>query len=516
MKKVINFLSLTIVTLALSFPVLAQDQLTTSVSLKGKRLLSGSVEVAVNLLETEPLSQGCAVKLFAGPSKSKIDSLAKAYQIDSNRVFGNTTLITEINNVPAPGKKVFFKAAVECDGLILQSNLVSYKIKKSKKKRKFKKLSFQNKVKQERLLSKVFTKPFFSTLKFRQPTSIAKVPQNDKRYFVTEKLGGVYLAGVAPDGVEEAIKVIDLTEKVGKALEEGVLNAVVDPAFPERKYLYLFYTNTVSKEIVISRFTIITGEGGLIVGIEEGSEQVVFSTKQHTTIHHGGGLAFGPDGYLYASIGDGGPGGDPEKRAQNLELIDGAVIRIDVSELPYKIPADNPFVNDENAKNEIYAYGLRNPWRFSFDRVGNDLWLADVGESSFEEINKIVAGGNYGWSTKEGTSCSKGFKKKECRSKKLKSPIYQYDRSVGSSITGGYVYRGKEVPLLDGSYVFGDFVTGTLYTLDSFSSKKAGTLVNELGDTDLFISSFGETNSGEILIVSYGDGMIYRLIQATK
>ena len=249
-----------------------------------------------------------------------------------------------------------------------------------------------------------------------------------------------------------------------------------------------------------------TGKG------ETTSEQILLEIDQPFSNHNGGHIAFGPDGYLYIAVGDGGKANDPYNNGQNLSTLLGSILRIDVSRVDsengYKVPPDNPFVNiDGNAKTEIWAYGLRNPWRFSFDRDTGDLWAGDVGQNRFEEIDLIKIGGNYGWKIMEGLSCFP--RGKQCDSSGILSPVIEYGRADGCSVTGGYVYRGKRLPSLFGAYIYGDFCTGNIWAF-----RYDGTSVTEhlkLVDSNLRISSFAEDRDGEIYIVSYTKG-IYRLV----
>ena len=225
--------------------------------------------------------------------------------------------------------------------------------------------------------------------------------------------------------------------------------------------------------------------------------------------HNGGMVAFGPDGYLYIGRGDGGSRGDPQNRGQNPHELLGKVLRIDVDhERPFAVPSDNPFVKG-GGRPEVYAFGLRNPWRFSFDRATGELWLADVGQYKWEEVNVIQRGGNYGWSIMEGNHC---FKPEDrCPREGLLLSVAEYGHDKGRcSITGGYVYRGKRLPVLGGTYVFGDFCSGELFALPAQSERDVLREPRLLTKTDLRISSFGEDEAGELYVIDHGGG-VYRL-----
>jgi hypothetical protein len=246
------------------------------------------------------------------------------------------------------------------------------------------------------------------------------------------------------------------------------------------------------------------------------SEKIILQVAQPYSNHNGGQLQFGPDGYLYIAMGDGGGAGDPQGNAQNQSTLLGAILRLDVdtsdSGLNYSIPEDNPFAgNTEGYREEIYAYGLRNPWRFSFDNATGDLWAADVGQNAIEEIDIIEAGGNYGWNIKEGTSCYNPAV--GCNSSGLIDPVFEYDHSLGRSITGGFVYRGQNTPALTGLYIYADYISGRIWSLNY----STGAVVEnkELFDTNLFISSFGIDDQNELYFLAF-DGEVYAIQQETQ
>jgi glucose/arabinose dehydrogenase len=242
------------------------------------------------------------------------------------------------------------------------------------------------------------------------------------------------------------------------------------------------------------------------------SEVIIMEVEQPYSNHNAGQLAFGPDGYLYVALGDGGSAGDPLGNGQNLTTLLGSILRIDVNGLSgpgdYGIPADNPFVGVEGAREEIWAYGLRNPWRFSFDLQTGLLWAGDVGQSSWEEIDIITKGANYGWNIMEGSHCYSPAT--GCNQSELTLPVVEYDHSQGCSVTGGYVYRGDQIASFQGYYIYGDYCSGNIWAL-----AYDGSVVTEnilLVDSGLSITSFGEDLAGNLYILDRQGG-VYTLVE---
>ena len=300
---------------------------------------------------------------------------------------------------------------------------------------------------------------------------------------------------------------LDIRDRVSdRGNEEGLLGLAFDPDYGNNGYFYVYYSAASPRRSVIARYHAPPGTGR----VDPSTEKIIMQIGQPFSNHNGGQVTFGPDGYLYVGIGDGGSGGDPRGHGQNLGTLLGTILRIDVSALDetgsYAVPPDNPFVGVEGARPEIWAYGLRNPWRFSFDRETGDLWTGDVGQNKLEEIDVIRPGANYGWNVMEGTSC---FRNAGCDSDKLEPPVAEYGRDDGCSVTGGYVYRGSRIPSLVGAYVYGDFCTGRIWALRYDGSRV--TEQAEIADTDLQISSFAEGPDGEVYILSF-TGEIARLV----
>ena len=307
--------------------------------------------------------------------------------------------------------------------------------------------------------------------------------------------------------VELAQTFLDIRNLVSDAgNEEGLLGLAFDPAYIENGYFYVYYSAAEPRRSVISRFSVTSSDPNRA---DHSSELVILEVEQPYSNHNGGHLAFAPDGMLYVGLGDGGAAGDPQDNGQDLSTLLGSILRIDVSRLDgvggYAIPEDNPFAKSEgSARGEIWAYGLRNPWRFSFDRETGNLWAADVGQDLYEEVDIVRPGLNYGWNVMEGAHC---FRQANCDAQGLEMPVTEYDHNDGCSVTGGHVYRGERLPTLYGAYVYGDFCSGKIWAL-----RVDGRVVTEkmeIADTDLSISSFGEDASGEIYILTF-EGAIYR------
>ncbi|NQW24232.1 MAG: PQQ-dependent sugar dehydrogenase [SAR202 cluster bacterium] len=334
--------------------------------------------------------------------------------------------------------------------------------------------------------------------------------RTDGRFFVTEQSGRV-MTFPREASPTEATVFLDIQDRVSDAgNEEGLLGLALDPAFARNGHFYIYYSADNPRRSLISRFTA-TVPNPTTAGL--GSELIVMEIPQPFENHNGGQLAFGPDGMLYISLGDGGLGGDPQGNGQDLSTLLGSILRIDVSELgqdgKYRIPPDNPFVDVPDAKGEIWAYGFRNPWRFSFDRQSGDLWVGDVGQNSYEEVNLVVRGGNYGWNILEGAHCyasSAG-----CDGSGTILPVNEYGANKGCSVIGGYVYRGESIPSLAGTYLYADFCSGDIYGI----RVDGGKVVEHelLVDSSLRITSFAEAENGEIYVLSL-DGGIFEFLRA--
>jgi glucose/arabinose dehydrogenase len=285
----------------------------------------------------------------------------------------------------------------------------------------------------------------------------------------------------------------------------GLLGLTFHPDFQTNGFFFVDYTADNPRRTVIARYQVNAFDPNQ-ANVSTGT--IILEVDQPYTNHNGGQIAFGADGYLYIAMGDGGSGGDPLGHGQNRSTLLGSLLRIDVDSQTagrnYSIPIDNPFAgNSMGYAEEIFAYGLRNPWRFSFDSETGNLWLADVGQNEIEEIDVIRNGGNYGWNLKEGTQC---YAVSECDGFGLIDPIWEYNHGLGRSITGGYIYRGSRLPALYGNFLYGDFVSGRIWSLEYDGIGLTNN--TELFDTSLSISSFGVDESGEVYVLSY-DGTVY-------
>ena len=353
----------------------------------------------------------------------------------------------------------------------------------------------------------------FSGLTFDLPVFLAAIPDEDQ-LVVVEQEGRVY---AFENHSEVAAKkaVLDLSDVVlfeGGYDEQGLLGFVFDPKFSTNRYVYVHYSAANPRRSVISRFRwdVATDR------IEPDTEKQLLWVTQPYANHNGGMLAFGPlDGFLHIAFGDGGSGGDPDGNGQNGMTLLGTILRIDVHpqdpDDAYDIPLDNPFRNNNGVRDEIYAMGLRNPWRFSFDRQTGNLWAGDVGQNRLEEIDIVEAGGNYGWCAFEGTERYAGCSTSLPDSSFI-PPVHEYGRTEGSSITGGYVYRGTLMPSLFGTYIYGDFVSGSVWSLGYSGSS---VLFNEAIATTNQLASFGEGNDGELFLLARS-GEIYRLEESSS
>jgi len=291
--------------------------------------------------------------------------------------------------------------------------------------------------------------------------------------------------------------------------EQGLLGLAFHPSYSTNRRFFVYYTRAADGTIVIAEYAASSSNPQ----VADVTERVLLTIPHPSFSNHNGGmLAFGPDGYLYIGVGDGGSANDPPNNAQNRNVLLGKLLRIDVDRpsgtLPYAIPSSNPFLGSIDGRDEIFAYGLRNPWRFAFDRLTNQLWVADVGQGDREEVNTpIQHGGNYGWRVYEGSACT-NTDRTLCVPSNYLFPVFDYGHTGGRcSITGGYVYRGSRSSLPAGLYVYGDFCSGEILTWN-------GAAQQVLLDTSLSISSFGEDDDGEIYLVSL-NGVVSRIAAAS-
>lgn len=344
---------------------------------------------------------------------------------------------------------------------------------------------------------------------FNQPVDITHANDGTGVLYVAEKPGTVRMI-VESERVEQPF--LDISDRVGSSgYEQGLLGIAFPPDYADSRVFYAYYTNH-RDYTVVSRFNVADNNIA-----DPDSEQVILEQEQPYANHNGGQIRFGPDGYLYIALGDGGSGGDPLGAGQRLDTWLGKILRIDVDPnfVPegerYAIPEDNPFVDDDAALSEIYAYGLRNPWRFSFDAETGDMLIADVGQNMIEEINLLTVGTdealNFGWNTMEGSSC---FLEANCDTSGLTMPILEYPHSDNScSVTGGAVYYGANLPDLYGTYIFGDFCSGHVW--QGTRGDDGTWTMSQPVLSGLAISSFGVDEQGEVYVVDLNTGVVYRL-----
>ncbi|HWQ29069.1 MAG TPA: PQQ-dependent sugar dehydrogenase, partial [Dehalococcoidia bacterium] len=345
--------------------------------------------------------------------------------------------------------------------------------------------------------------PAIPAATFPSMLAFAVYPGRPGEAVVATQTGQLWVVPLSGDGPARLFG--DVSDRLipNPGSEEGLLGLAFSPSFERDGLVYLYYSAGPPRRSVLSRFRVVSGV------IDPASEQALLEIPQPFANHNGGQIAFGPDGYLYVALGDGGSGGDPLGNAQNLGELLGSILRIDVSgPTGYSVPSDNPFVGVEGARPEIYAYGLRNPWRFSFDRKTGALWAGDVGQNRWEEVDRIVAGGNYGWNIMEGPEC---FRAATCDRTGLMLPRAWYGREAGAcAVIGGYVYRGRAMPELDGWYVYGDFCNGRVWAVNTADDTTPPVLLAETGHA---ISSFGELPDGELVALTF-DRAVFRLERA--
>jgi glucose/arabinose dehydrogenase len=348
----------------------------------------------------------------------------------------------------------------------------------------------------------------FPSLRFTRPVDLQHADDGSDRLFVVEQ-DGVIRVFANDSATTSADVFLDIEDRVRCCGEEGLLGLAFHPNFADNGFFYVYYSASGPRRSVVARYRVDPADPNQA---DRDSEVVVLEVAQPFGNHNAGQLAFGPDGFLYVALGDGGSGGDPQGNGQNRRTLLGSILRLDVdhpsNDRAYGIPADNPFAgNTAGFREEIYAYGLRNPWRFSFDPDTGRLWAGDVGQGRFEEIDLIENGGNYGWNTMEGFHCfqpSSG-----CDQAGLVLPVTEYSHSQGQSVTGGYVYRGANVPELNGRYIYADYGSGRIWALVYDGQEVVQN--DELLDTSLGIAAFGVDQDNELYICSY-DGRIYRFV----
>jgi glucose/arabinose dehydrogenase len=333
-------------------------------------------------------------------------------------------------------------------------------------------------------------------------------PIGDARLFIVEQPGRIR---IMKGGQLLATPFLDISSRVAYGGERGLLSMAFDPGYAANGFFYVYFTNT-NGDIAIERYG---GTPGADIASATPTP-VITIPHPGASNHNGGLLTFGPDGYFYLGTGDGGLGGDPSGNAQSLNVLLGKLLRLDVRTLPYTIPPSNPFANQTGRRGEIWAYGLRNPWRYAFDRhpvaPGADLYIADVGQDLYEEIDvaaSTAAGLNYGWNIMEGAHCYPSTA--ACARTNLQLPALEYDHTRGCSIIGGFVYRGAALPEVNGHYFYSDYCTGFLASLTGNAASGFTSREWSVGRVDTVLS-FGEDGAGELYMLS-GNGTVYRIVR---
>ena len=347
-------------------------------------------------------------------------------------------------------------------------------------------------------------RPILGGHQFHQPIEMLELP--DGSLLVAEQRGYI-TRFVHEDGEVRQSGILDLTESITFRGEQGLLSMALHPSYRDNPYLYVYYSPRDASITRLSRFRIVQGAA------LTASELVIIEVPQPYSNHNGGAVRFGPDGMLYLGLGDGGAANDPQGHGQNRDTLLGTIIRIDVNDIdvstPYRIPTDNPFLGVAGVRPEIWAYGLRNPWRMAFDPPSGLLWVGDVGQDRVEEIAIVQAGDNHGWNVFEGDECFRS--EDDCAAlSDAVAPVGTYGHDEGCSVTGGTVYRGEALPHLVGAYIFGDYCSGTIWALWPDDSAETGWLRHVLLETDALIASFAIDNVGEIHVLAF-NGPILKL-----
>jgi glucose/arabinose dehydrogenase len=345
----------------------------------------------------------------------------------------------------------------------------------------------------------------FPNVELRRPVQVVQAPGEPNNLYVVEQAGRILRLDQNNNQVKSGAVFLDMRKEVNsKNNEEGLLSICFHPQYADNGFVYLYYSATNPRRSILSQFRV--SDDRKTIDID--SEKKILEVDQPYSNHNGGTVLFGPDGMLYLSLGDGGAANDPHGHGQNVGTLLASILRIDVAHVtkdsPYTIPSDNPFVSTKGARKEIWAYGLRNVWRMSFDRETKLLWAGDVGQDQFEEIDVIVKGGNYGWNMREGLHPFSSGLKGEFGDAYI-DPVFEYSHTDGVSVTGGYVYRGTKYPELQGIYFFADYGYGIIWGARCQDSKLGvpRKLIHRSGN---LWSSFGEMLNGELVLCSFDGG----------
>jgi glucose/arabinose dehydrogenase len=350
------------------------------------------------------------------------------------------------------------------------------------------------------------------------PVTVSNAGDGTGRLFIVEQEG---LIRILIGGTVLPTPFLDISDLVSCCGEQGLLGLAFHPDYTANGFFYVNYTNNAG-DTVVARYTVSASDPNIA---DPDSAQTVLTQDQPFSNHNGGQLAFGPDGYLYIALGDGGSGGDPQDNGQNLNTWLGKILRVDINgdDFPgdpdrnYAVPLDNPFVGDPDALDEIWAYGVRNPWRCTFDRVTGDFFIADVGQGTREEIDfqpaESSGGENYGWDVLEGTFCHEDIPQGSCNqflNGGSTLPVLEYNHTFGCAVTGGYRYRGQLYPQLDGVYFYSDLCSGTIW--GAIQDKQGRWISQDLLDSGLTVTTFGEDEAGEVYVADYSSGVLYQVV----
>ena len=349
---------------------------------------------------------------------------------------------------------------------------------------------------------------------FVQPVHVSHADDGSGRIFVVEQAGRIR---ILDNGFVLPSPFLDISPNVVCCGEQGLLSVAFPPGFASKGYFYVNYTGipvapAVVAPTVIARYRVSADNANVA---DPASEEMILTIPQPYANHNGGQLAFGPDGYLYVGMGDGGSGGDPLNNGQTPGTLLGKLLRIDVEAgvVPYGIPSTNPFLGMAGYREEIWALGLRNPWRFSFDRLTGDLYIGDVGQGAVEEVDVQPAGSpggqNYGWNIMEGGGC---YNSAACNTAGLTLPIATYDHSQGCSVTGGAVYRGTALPALQGIYFYGDYCSGRIWGLRMGDAGWETAVLPVPGALPMNITTFGEDEAGNVYVANYANGELLQVL----
>jgi len=478
-----------------------------------------TVELAGNnrtlMVDIDPASsaEDCTYKLWASGSRRKLstDNIRGKLIIEAD---GSETLsqfkALRLKALKRSGKrkqrKVFFIVEVICDDGSEHSDIAEISVRK-KKRGTLTLKQWLKRVKRNLASSDIELIEAFPGLSFTSPLDVENAGDNSNRLFVVEQ-GGRIIVFENSSSVSSSTVFLDISNLIeASGSEQGLLGLAFHPDYASNGLFYVNYTAKADGATVVARYQVSSQNANQA---DTSSALILLTVSQPFTNHNAGQIAFGPDGYLYIGLGDGG--GNARSNSQDRTKLLGSLLRIDVDTasggLNYGIPTDNPYVgNSSGFREEIFAYGLRNPWRFSFDSTTGDLWLGDVGQNAREEINLIETGANYGWPTMEGSICFPSSS--SCDQTGLELPLHDYTHSFGLAVTGGYVYHGSAVESLVGAYLFGDYGSGRLWklTIDESSTAQVSLLLN----TDLVISGFGVDEDQELYVTDLAGGKVYRL-----